>query len=111
MTYTKQQIIDSAFTAGIAEDKALEFFYYYDAQGWVFGNGLPIVNLGSALVRWRNNQYRFDRKTKTKLFPIAGKTCSMPRCKMPAVYKDTSGQYDSYKCRNHLPVSVREEYE
>lgn len=50
---------------------------------------------------------------KTKLFPIAGKTCSRPGCipAQPAVYKDSSGSYDHYYCREHMPESVKEHYE
>jgi hypothetical protein len=46
---------------------------------------------------------------KTKLYPIAGKTCE--NCKLPAVYKDTSGSYDHYYCLGHAPAAVRERYE
>jgi hypothetical protein len=48
---------------------------------------------------------------KTKLFPIPGKTCSHSGCGLPAVYKNTSGQYDNYVCTNHLPAKVKELYE
>ncbi len=49
-------------------------------------------------------------RTKVKLFPIAGRTCSIQDCKLPAVYKDTSGNYDNYKCTEHLPEKVKELY-
>jgi len=49
-------------------------------------------------------------KTKAQLFPIAGKICSKEGCRMPAVYKDTSGAYDSYRCKEHLPTKVKEVY-
>ena len=48
---------------------------------------------------------------KTRLFPITGKSCSKPNCKMPAVYKDTSGSYDTYLCTEHLPESVKKKYQ
>jgi len=47
---------------------------------------------------------------KTRLFPIAGRTCSRDGCGMPAVYKDASGAYDHYYCSNHLPQKVKELY-
>ena len=50
-------------------------------------------------------------KKKTKLFPIPGKTCSNRNCRLPAVYKNTSGAYDSYACAGHMPESVKEIYE
>lgn len=48
---------------------------------------------------------------KTKLYPIKGKICSKSDCQMPAVYKDSTGAYDSYACSNHLPKAVKEKYE
>ncbi len=48
---------------------------------------------------------------KTKLFPITGKTCSTTDCRLPAVYKDTSGSYDYFCCAKHLPKKVKEMYE
>lgn len=48
--------------------------------------------------------------TKPKLLPIVGKICSIGDCKLPAVYKDTSGSYDHYRCVKHLPTEVREMY-
>jgi len=47
---------------------------------------------------------------KTKLWPIKDKNCSKPGCGMPAVYKDTSGSYDNYKCVEHMPEKVKEVY-
>ena len=48
---------------------------------------------------------------KQKLLPIVGKTCGVEGCRLPAVYKDISGNYDNYKCSNHLPEKVKELYE
>lgn len=52
-----------------------------------------------------------ESKSKPKLFPISGKVCSVKGCRMPAVYLDASGNYDSYKCNEHLPLKVKESYE
>jgi len=58
-----------------------------------------------------NNKGSFSLKqTKATLFPIAGKVCSFNGCRMPAVYKDTSGQYDNYKCQEHMPDEVKAVY-
>lgn len=46
---------------------------------------------------------------KTKLFPIANKTCYVEGCSMPAVYKRV-GEYDSYYCLDHSPAAVQEKY-
>ena len=52
-----------------------------------------------------------SQETKTKLFPISGRTCGLSKCPLPAVYKDTSGAYDQYSCTKHLPEKVKELYE
>lgn len=51
-----------------------------------------------------------SKTIKAQLFPIAGKICSKNGCRMPAVYKDASGAYDSYRCLEHLPPKVKEVY-
>ena len=51
-----------------------------------------------------------SKSTKARLFPIAGKICSIEGCRLPAVYKDSSGTYDNYKCLKHSPAEVRELY-
>ncbi len=48
---------------------------------------------------------------KTKLYPIPGKICEKKGCGLPAVYKDTSGNYDHYWCSKHMPEKVKELYE
>ena len=90
------------------EDKSVVFYHYYNAQDWYFNSGLKITNLKSAMWRWKNNQYKDNNKGK--LFPIKGKICSKPGCGMPAVYKDSSGAYDNYKCQEHMPDKVKEIY-
>jgi hypothetical protein len=114
-SFTLKEIKDVAFTIGVPDDKAEAFYHHYNGQGWVFGNGLPIADLSSALVKWRNNQYRFEGKNgegkasgKTKLFPIAGKTCC--KCSLPAIYRDDKGEYPHHYCGNHMPEKVKEKY-
>ncbi|KKK63834.1 hypothetical protein LCGC14_2990260, partial [marine sediment metagenome] len=51
-----------------------------------------------------------SRRIKAQLFPLAGKVCSVSGCRMPAVYKDSSGAYDNFKCNEHLPAKVKEVY-
>lgn len=57
----------------------------------------------------KNGAGKATAAKKTKLFPISGKKCSV--CPMPAVYKDTSGSYDSYACADHMPAAVKAKYE
>ena len=47
---------------------------------------------------------------KTKLYPIKGKTCGRSGCRMPAVYRDISGNYDNYACAEHMPDKVKALY-
>jgi len=106
--FTEQNCKDIGVCLGMAEDKSLAFYHHYNAQGWLFGNGQKITNLKSAMWRWKNNGYRETKKQK--LYPIKGKICSVSGCRMPAVYNDTSGAYDSLKCSRHLPEKVKEQY-
>lgn len=80
--------------------------------------------LGSKGVKYKSHYHtilNWDRKrerertsksksSKTKLFPISGKTCSKQGCPLPAVYKNTTGNYDSYACAEHMPEKVKEQY-
>ncbi len=52
----------------------------------------------------------FEPPKKTKLFPIAGKTCGEKGCDLPAIYKNTGGAYDSFKCGEHMPEKVKAFY-
>ena len=62
------------------------------------------------ILNWERKNQQSDGKSKHRLFPIAGKICSKDGCKLPAVYKDTSGSYDNYSCEKHLPTEVKEIY-
>ena len=48
--------------------------------------------------------------TKKVLFPIPGKMCGKRGCGMPAVYKDTAGDYDQLYCAEHMPEKVKAQY-
>lgn len=47
---------------------------------------------------------------KPHLYPIPGKNCSVAGCRLPAVYRDTSGAYDSFACSDHMPAEVKVKY-
>jgi hypothetical protein len=114
MTFTEQMILDVGITLGMSEPESLKFYHHYNAQDWFFGSGLKIKNLKSAMWRWKNNGYKEKNGVfgkKQRMFPIPGKICSERGCRMPAVYKDTSGNYDSYRCSVHLPDEVKAKYE
>lgn len=106
-------VFEFAELHGIPKDRAEIFFYHYDAVDWVSGAGFKIVKWQSKLMEWWKTGGRFERgeRMKTKLYPLPGKTCSQQSCRMPAVYKNTGGSYDSYYCAEHMPAEVREHYE
>jgi len=109
--FTEQNCKDVGITLGMPEEKSLDFYHHYNAQGWVFGSGLKIVNLKSAMWRWKKNGYRFEKKDKRKLLPIVGKHCSEDGCGMPAVYKYAGRSSDFWYCSDHMPEKVKEKYE
>lgn len=108
MMFTEQNCKDIGICLGMTEPESVVFYHHYNAQDWYFGSGLKIKNLKSAMWRWKNNGCREKVGKKTKLYPIKGKIC---RCGMPAVYKDTSGNYDSFKCADCMPEKVKAKYE
>ena len=110
-TLTLQNFIDSSPIVCLTEQQAKEAYEHYKQQDFVFGNKVPIPNPVSALQRWKSNMHKFKsgNSKKTKLFPIAGKTCC--KCPLPAVYKDTKGAYDHYYCAGHMTEKVKETYE
>jgi hypothetical protein len=59
----------------------------------------------------KSREEKSDVTNKDRLFPIPGKTCGKRDCRLPAVYKDQSGAYDHYYCKNHMPAEVKELYE
>lgn len=116
MIFTEQMVKDAGITLGMSEDKSLAFYHHYNAQDWLFGSGLKITNLKSAMWRWKNNGFREKNGMwgkKTKLFPLkGGHLCSKRDCQMPAVYEYyAGGNYPIYRCGEHLPEEVRKKYE
>ena len=109
--FTEQMVKDVGITLGMSEPESLVFYHHYNAQGWLYPSAIKITNLKSAMWRWRNNGYKEKNSKKTKLFPIKGKVCSVKGCRMPAKYLDATGNYDSYRCGEHLPDEVKAQYE
>lgn len=61
LKHTQEECVDIGISIGISEKQSKEFYVHYAAQGWVFGGGVPITNLQWAMIRWRNNQYKFEK--------------------------------------------------
>jgi len=115
----KQRWSDIAFQVGLTPEEAENSYANFGANNWKRGNGVEIESweqVPGLLTYWRNNRQNFapkkpaENEGKTKLWPIAGKTCSKDGCKMPACYKKTGGNYDWYYCVDHMPESVKEKY-
>ena len=86
---------------------------YYELRNWTpSGSRKQMTNWRLAINTFfhKSDDYKKTKTAKTKLFPITGKVCSKRNCGMPAIYKDSSGAYDSYKCGDHLPEKVKEKY-
>jgi hypothetical protein len=88
------------------------FCDWYETRGWIPNGSRAKMSSWKAAVRtWKHNSKRRTEGPgvrKTKLYPITGRSCG--KCKMPAVYKDGSGGYDSYYCSEHLPTKIKAEY-
>lgn len=109
---TLQQVKDIGIAVGLEPEKSEQWYHYYKAQGWKYppAPGIEIVDIKSALYRWQCNQYRFEKNEKRKLYPIKDKVCGKLGCKMVAVYKDSTGDYDHYYCADHMPQAMRDKY-
>jgi hypothetical protein len=57
-SYTEQECKDVGYLLGMSDREVSEFYAKYGCQGWVLGNGLPIVDLKLAMRQWqlRNNK-------------------------------------------------------
>lgn len=110
---TIREIGDYIKEKGYKYVNAEVFFCHYASKGWLVGK-TPMKDWHQALAGWeaREKAKRSGQQaTKLKLLPIIGKICSVGDCRLPAVYKDTSGSYDHYRCAKHLPTEVKEMYE
>lgn len=57
---TLEQVVAICLKKGMSSEEAEQFFYYYDAQGWVTSSGQKIKRVDSMVNRWLTNN-----KTKT----------------------------------------------
>ena len=54
-TPTIEEVVEICLSKGMTENEAKDFFYYYDAQGWVTSSGQQIKRLDSMVNRWLKN--------------------------------------------------------
>lgn len=54
-TPTLEEVLKICTDKGMSEDEAKNFYYYYDAQGWVTTGGQKIKRIDSMVNRWLTN--------------------------------------------------------
>lgn len=58
-SYTQRECLDTGLPIGLTPDQCLEFFHHYNRQGWLYPTKLPVADLTSAMVDWRNNRHKY----------------------------------------------------
>jgi len=112
MKPTLQNVKDFAAINMIPDNIAETYWMNFECQNWFRANNQKITNWQVHFKWWfQSGCWESKEKKKQKLYPIKGKVCSVKGCRMPAVYLDASGNYDSYKCSDHLPDSVKIKFE
>ena len=51
--FTEQDCIDTGNIIGLTTRDSIEFYCQYGSQGWLKGNGMPIVDLSLAMRQWK----------------------------------------------------------
>lgn len=64
---TLEEVVKICTGKGMSEDEAKNFYYYYDAQGWVTTGGQKIKRIDSMVNRWLTNGKgkEYDRVNNT----------------------------------------------
>ena len=110
---TPEEVSEYAKTIGFALDGQY-FCDHYEARGWKYNGGVKMVSWKAAVRTWKHHGLSKQQNPvavgvkKTKLYPITGRSCG--KCKMPAVYKDGYGGYDSYYCPEHMSEKIKAKY-
>ena len=50
--YSELDCLDMGYSLGMAYKQIIEFYLHYGRQGWLLGNGLPVVDLRLTLRDW-----------------------------------------------------------
>ena len=67
IAYSEKECIETGLSLGMSEGESVEFFLKYGTQGWILGNGLPIVDLRLAMRYWKlRGDKILNQKTDTK---------------------------------------------
>jgi hypothetical protein len=66
ITFTADQVNNEFFKQGLTDQDAEKFFNHYKSQGWLKGNGLPILELAAQVTNWRLNPKQYEVKEDDK---------------------------------------------
>jgi hypothetical protein len=102
---TEGEVAQYAESIGFKLD-AEQFVNFYTAKGWKVGRS-KMQDWQAAVRTWKQRA----TEKKKRLLALPGKSCSSRGCRMPAVYKDTSGDYDHFYCADHMPDEVKKRFE
>lgn len=58
---TFEEVLSICAEKGMSEEEAKEFYFYYDAQGWVTSSGQKIKRIDSMVNRWLSNEKRKEK--------------------------------------------------
>ena len=58
---TFDEVLSICAEKGMSEEEAKEFYFYYDAQGWVTSSGQKIKRIDSMVNRWLSNEKRKEK--------------------------------------------------
>ena len=50
--FSEAECLDMGYTIGMKTKQIIEFYLHYGRQGWLLGNGLPVVDLRLAMRDW-----------------------------------------------------------
>ena len=64
--YTIEQVNNEFFKQGLTDADAEKFFNHYKSQGWLKGNGLPVLDLAAQVTNWRLNPKQYEVKEDDK---------------------------------------------
>lgn len=59
------EVVSICMRKGMTRKEAEDFYYYYDAQGWVTSSGQKIKRVDSMVNRWMNNE-KYKRNGNTE---------------------------------------------
>ena len=111
---TTEEVNAQIAEKGYMNITAENFISFYAMKGWMIGKNKMVdwkIALGRADKWDSGNSFSPKTSGKKKLFAIVGKFCSEKGCGMPAVWKSTGGHYDHFKCLEHSPQRIREQFE